>query len=67
MAARTAPPKSPGGGRSSPVLTAGTFLILIYAKSIDSGMFLTFAPSFVTDRVRTAYYVYLSHLAESKL
>ena len=32
MAARTAPPKSPGGGRSSPVLTAGTFLILIYMK-----------------------------------
>ena len=30
-------------------------------------MFLTFATSFVTDRVRTAYYVYLSHLAEPTL
>ena len=30
-------------------------------------MFLTFATSFVTDRVRTAYYVYVSHLAESTL
>ena len=47
--------------------TAGTFLILIYTKSFDSGTFLTSATSFVTDRVRTAYYVYLSHLAESTL
>ena len=30
-------------------------------------MFLVFATSFVADRVRTAYCVYLSHLAESTL
>ena len=40
---------------------------MIYTKSFNSGICLTFATHFVPDRVHTAYYVYLSHLAESTL